>query len=79
MTFEEKLQQDCPGLSDKAVKSIIAVMCPYSFGYEKRDKSCMEFDDAELNCFDCWKREIPGTSPINKTTLEPPAPTQEDI
>lgn len=76
MTFKEKLQQDCPGLSDEAINSIVACMCPFHVRYESPDGPCdMEVSD----CTGCWDREIPGTRPINKTTLEPPAPRQEDI
>lgn len=79
MTFRDKLRDDCPGLSEAAPNSIVAHMCPYSFGYEKNAKPCFGYDDAEFDCIGCWNREIPGTRPINKTTLEHPAPRQEDI
>jgi hypothetical protein len=76
MTFKDKLREDCPGLSEEAINSIVACMCPYQFRYEHQDAPC--FHDVD-DCIECWNREIPGTRPVNKTTLEPPAPRQEDI
>ena len=76
MTFKEKLQRDCPGLSDEAINTITSYMCPFHLRYESPDGPCvMEVSD----CISCWDCEIPGTKPINKTTLEPTAPRQEDI
>lgn len=76
MTFKDKLQEDCPGFSDETINSIVACMCPYQLRYEHQYVPCCHDVD---DCIECWNREIPGTRPINKTTLEPPAPRQEDI
>ena len=73
MTFREKLREDCPGLSEEAIKSIVACMSPHNLRYESPDGPC---DNDVPNCIGCWDREIPGTQPINKTTLEPLTPRQ---
>ena len=67
MTFRERLQRDCPGLSEDAIDAIVARMCPSNFGYEKNAKPCVGYDDAEFDRVGCWNREIPGTKPTNKT------------
>lgn len=56
MTYLEKLREDCPGLSEEAVKSISACMCPYQLRYESPDGPC---DKEVSDCIECWDREIP--------------------
>lgn len=56
MTFRKKLREDCPGLSEEALKSIVAHMCPYNLRYESPEIPC---DKDVFDCIDCWDREIP--------------------
>jgi len=60
MTFLEKAKSEREEKRIKFSEDGLPSGCPYKYGYEE-DHSC-----GDVECVECWNREIPGTEPLTE-------------